>query len=124
VLDLFADVDGDSSSSESQSDDDYDSSDSSIMLAPVEESDVMQLDVYDDVYLDEVEEVEEVEEAEEEAPGSLLDEIGARYFAPASSLTTVATTASTASTASTVSTASPTVSRYFLAKLHAVLIRQ
>merc|ERR1712176_1346645 len=110
VLDLFANVSEESSSSESQSEDDYGSSESSIMTAPVEDSSVMQLDVYDDIYLDEEEEVEEAEEeeeTEEEAPESLLDAIGARYFAPIP-VTTVSTTAATATTAATTTVASST----------------
>ena len=66
----------------------------------------MQLDVYEDdsIFLEEVEEVlEEYEEPEENDQGSLLDSIGARYFAPAAT----AATSTVAATVTATTTAAP-----------------
>ena len=113
VLDLFSvptpdeDTDNSGSSQSSRELFDYDS-ESSLS----QDSNEMQLDVYDDtIYLDEEDEVveEEAEEVEGGDTAALLSALGARYFSPSVASTTAGSTTAT-TTATTTTTPSPTVS--------------
>ena len=76
-------------------------------MSNLNDDDLMQLDVYEDdsIYLEEVEEVlEEYEEPEENDQGSLLDSLGARYFAPITAATSTVASTVIATTTSTTYT--------------------